>query len=181
MKEALLEILRLKKRLLIPLVLLLVLTIALFVVVDLYQEQEIAAAQLKWGELRRQVAGAGVRDVSATFRQGRADLETLQGRIPTKRQFPRLLGEILEQAASSGVATGPINYKPHVLKEQKLLAYELSLGVSGGYAAIKSFLADLLKNRELIIVEDVSFTNSDLYEENVTMDLHLTIYLREDA
>ncbi|NVN93605.1 MAG: type 4a pilus biogenesis protein PilO [Desulfuromonadales bacterium] len=181
MKEALLEILRLKKRLLIALGLLVLLTTALFVAVDGYQAQKIAVDQLKWGELRRQVAGVGRRDVSATYRQGKADLETLRSRIPTKRQFPRLLGDILEQAASSGVTTGPITYKPHVVKGENLLTYELSLGVSGGYAANKSFLADLLKNRDLLIVDEVSMTNSDQFEENVTMDLRLTIFLREDV
>ena len=180
MRTVLLEIVRRKKHLFISVCTLALLSITLFVAVDGYQSREIAARQLKWGELRLQIAGAGRRDVSALYKQGKSDLETLRGRIPAKRQFPRLLGDILEQAASSGVTTGPMNYKPSVLKDEKLLAYELRMGVSGSYAAIKSFLADLLSNRELVIVDDVILTNSDLYEENVTMDLRLTIYLRED-
>ncbi len=181
MKDALLEFALRKKRILIAVALLAVMTVALFVAVDGYQEPEIAAAQQKWSELRRQVVLAGVGDVSATYRNGKADLEKLGERIPTRRQFPQLLGEILEQAASSGVTTGPITYKPREIRDEKLLAYELSLGVSGRYAAVKSFLADLQKHRELLVVDDVSWVNSDVFEENVTMDLRITIYLREDA
>lgn len=181
MKDAILEIVRQKKRLLIAIALLALLTVALFVAVDGYQLPEIVAAQMKWGDLRRQVVVAGRGDVTNTYKQGKIDLETLKGRIPPKRQFPRLLGDILEQAVSSGVATGPITYKPRVIKDEGLLAYELAMSVNGRYAAIKSFFADLRKFRELVVVDDFSLTNSDVFEENVTMDLHVTIYLRGDT
>lgn len=181
MRDALLEFARRKMRVLIAAILLFALTVALFVVVDGYQKPEIATAQQKWSELRGQAALAGQRDVSAMYRQSRSDLEKLRERIPPRRQFPQLLGDILEQAASSGVTTGPITYKPHAIKDEKLLAYELAMGVSGKYSAVKSFLTDLQKKQELVVVDDVSWINSDAFEENVTMDLHITIYLREDA
>lgn len=181
MKEALLEIVRLRKWWLLCAGLLLLLCVGLSVAVDGYQKPKIAARREKWSELRRQVAVAGNRDLSALYRKGNADLAALRERIPPRRQFPRLLGDILEQASSSGVSMGPITYKPRQLGQERLLAYELSLGVSGGYAAVKSFLADLLKSRELLVVDEVTLTNADLFEENVTMDLRLTVYLREDA
>jgi type IV pilus assembly protein PilO len=181
MRDAILEIVRRKVRLLIAIAMLALLTVALFIVVDGYQMPEIAAAQMKWSDLRRQVAVAGRGDITNTYKQGKIDLETLRGRIPPKRQFPRLLGDILELAVSSGVTTGPITYKPRVVKDEGLLAYELAMSVNGRYAAIKSFLADLRKFRELVVVDDFSLTNSDVFEENVTMDLHVTIYLRGDA
>jgi type IV pilus assembly protein PilO len=181
MRDAILEMVRRKMRLLIAIALLALLTVALFIVVDGYQVPRIAAAQMKWSDLRRQVAVSGRGDITNTYKQGKIDLETLRGRIPPKRQFPRLLGDILEQAVSSGVTTGPITYKPRVIKDEGLMAYELAMSVNGRYAAIKSFLADLRKFRELVVVDDFSLINSDVFEENVTMDLHVTIYLREDA
>ena len=181
MKDALLEIFRQMPRRLLATGLLLLVTLGFWIAVDGYQRPKIAAAQQRWSELRSQVAVAGRNDVSALYRQGNVDLETLKSRIPPKRQFPRLLGEMLEQASSNGITTGPITYKPHDLKDDKLLMYELTMGVSGGYAALKSYLADLQRNRELVVIEDVTFTNSDLFEENVTMDLKLRIYLREDT
>jgi hypothetical protein len=52
----------------------------------------------------------------------------------------------------------------------------MSVGVR--YAAIKSFLADLQKSTEMIIVDSMSISKRDLYEENVTLDLKLTVYLQ---
>jgi len=182
MIQALLEILRLKKRLLFAAGIALLLNIGLLVWIDGHQSPAIVEAQLKWNDLRRRIAVAGRASVEKTFKQGKVDLENLKGRIPIKRQFPQLLGEILDAASTSGLATGHITYKPQTIKDEShLLAYGVTLTVSGRYAAIKSFLADLLSIRELVVIDGFSLSNSDVYEENVTMDLHLTVYLREGA
>jgi len=68
--------------------------------------------------------------------------------IPAKRQFPRVLGDILDAAASSAVTTGSVSYKPQAIKDQELMDYSISMSVGGSYAAVKSFLADLQKNSE---------------------------------
>ncbi len=47
--------------------------------------------------------------------------------------------------------------------------------------AVKSYLFDLQNNQELIVVDSVSFSNKDLYSENVVMDLRVTVYLREET
>lgn len=181
MKALTLELLRLKRRPLIAVALLSLVTLALSVAVDGYQAPKIAAALTKWSELRRQVALGDQRDVTRVYRQAGVDLDTLRARVAPRRQFARLLGEILEQAASSGVVTGPLSYKPRTIKEEHLLAYAVTMSVSGRYAAVKSFLADMLNSRELVVVEEFSMANSDLFEEKVTMEIHLTVYLREEA
>ena len=182
MIQALLEILRQKKRLLFCAGLALLLNIGMLVWIDGHQSPAIVEAQLKWNDLRRRTVAAGRVSVEKTFRQGKSDLEILKGRIPLKRQFPQLLGEILDAASSNGLASGQITYKPQIIKDDNhLLAYTVTLSVSGKYAAIKSFLADLLSIRELVVVDSFGLSNSDAYEENVTMDIHLTVYLREGA
>jgi len=181
MKNALLEFFHRKKRLLSAVAFLFVLTLILFVAVGRYQKPEIAEAQQRWSELRDRATLGGSRDASAIYKKNETDLEKLKERIPSKRMFPQLLGDILEQAASNGVVTGKITYKPRAIEEEKLLAYELSMEVSGRYVSVKSFLTDLLKKRELIVVDDVSWINSDAFEESVTMDLRITIYLKGDS
>lgn len=181
MKALTLELIRLKRRPLIAVTLLALVTLALSVAVDGYQEPKIADALTKWSELRRQVALRDQPDVAGEYRQAGIDLGTVRNRIVPRRQFARLLSEILEQAASSGVVTGQLSYKPRAIKEEHLLAYTVTMSVSGRYAAVKSFLADMLSSRELVVVEDFSMANNDLFQEKVTMDLHLTVYLREDA
>jgi type IV pilus assembly protein PilO len=181
MREALLETLRLNKRLLIAAAVLALVTLGLCVTVSTYQAPEIADAQLKWNDLRRRSASIGRGDVTSAYKQGQIDLAKLTDRIPLKRQFPRVLGDLIEAAASNGAVTGALTYKPEVVKGENLLDYGLTMKISGRYAAIKSFLADLLNTPELIVVEGFSLTNSDPFEEDVSMDLHLTVYLREGA
>ena len=181
MGPILFEIIRRKKNVLLLILGLVLVNLALMIVITSYQEPALAASRSKWSELRTLVARTGHADASALHRQGKIDLEKLNTRIPQKREFARLLGDLLESALNSGVASGPISYKPLSIKEEALLTYQLSLSVSGDYAAVKSYLSDLLQNPELVVVDNMTLTNSELYVENVVMNLNLTVYLREGA
>ena len=140
MKQVLLELLRLKKRSLIAIGLLLLSNVVLYALVSVYQESALVKARADWSNLRRRVAAADRGDVNVAYRQGKSDLEKLRSMIPLKRQFPRVLGDILDAAASSGVATGSITYKPQVLKDENLLAYVVTMSTSGSYAAAKKLI-----------------------------------------
>ena len=178
MKQALLELFLQKKRTLIVAVILLVLNIGLYALNAGYLEPKIAASQAAWTDLRQRIAAAGRADVATVYRRGVDDLKKLASRVPAKRQFPRVLGDILDAAASSAVVTGTVSYKPQTIKGQDLLAYGIIMTVGGSYAAVKSFLGDLQKNSELVVIDGVTLSKSDLFEENVVMDLHLTVYLQ---
>jgi type IV pilus assembly protein PilO len=181
MKQYVIEIVRQKWRLLSIILFLLLLNVMFSVMVSAYQLPSLAELQTKWSNLRRQTARTGQVDAATLYQQGSADLEKLKARIPEKREFARILSELLESAASSAVEVGAISYKPVSIKEEALLSYQLSLSVTGRYAAVKSYLSDLQKNPELIVVDTVSFSNSDPLVENVVMALHITVYLREGA
>ena len=179
MKRYVLEFVRQKWPLLSVIAALLLINVTLGIVVSAYQLPSLADLQIKWSDLRRQSARVGVADAATLHQQGAADLKKLMARIPEKREFARVLSELLESAASSAVEVGPISYKPVPIKEEPLLSYQLSFSVSGRYAAVKSYLSDLQNNQELIVVDSVAFSNSDLFDEHVAMDLHITVYLRE--
>ena len=181
MKLYLLEIVRQKWRLLSVILSLLLLNIFIGILVSSYQLPSLVGLQTKWSELRQKAARSGQMDATTLHQQGSADLEKLKASIPERSQFARILSELFEAAASSAVDVGTISYKPAQIKEEALLSYQLSLSVSGSYAAVKSYLADLQNNSELIVVDSVTFSNSDLLSENVVMDMRLTVYLREGA
>ena len=181
MKRYVSEIVREKWHLLSVILTLLLLSIILGVVVSAYQLPSLADLQIKRSDLRRQTARAGVVDAATLYQQASADLKTLTARIPEKREFARVLSELIESAASNAVEVGAITYKPVLIKEEALLSYQLTLSVSGRYAAVKSYLSDLQNNQELIVVDSVKFSNSDLFDEHVAMDLQITVYLREGA
>jgi type IV pilus assembly protein PilO len=178
MNQAFQELIRQKRRALILLAALLLLNIGLYVTVSTYVAPAVIAAQVSWSDLRQRVAAVGKADVASVYRRGIDDLKKLSAKVPEKRQFPRVLGELFDSAASSGVNTGSVTYKPEAVKGQDLLSYTVTMSVSGRYAAIKSFLADLQKQGEMIVVDDIKLSNSDLYEENVSMELHLIVYLQ---
>jgi type IV pilus assembly protein PilO len=179
MKPLLVEILRQKWALLTVVLVLLLINCGLGVVVSVYQLPALAELQTKWSTLRRQSTTASPVDAATLHTQGTAALEKLKARIPEKRDFARVLSELYESAASSAVEVGSITYRPLTIKGEALLSYQLSVSVSGSYAAVKSYLVDLQNNQELLVVESVAFSNGDLFVENVVMDLRLTIYLRE--
>jgi type IV pilus assembly protein PilO len=178
MNQAFQELFRQKRTLLISLAVLLVLNIGLYVANSAYLAPAIISSQASWNDLRQRVAVAGRSDVASVYRRGNDDLKKISTRVPAKRQFVRVLGDILDSAASSGVVTGSVSYKPQPVKGQDLLIYTVSMSVSGSYAAVKSFLGDIQKNSELVVVDSINLSNGDLFEENVVMDIHLSIYLQ---
>jgi type IV pilus assembly protein PilO len=178
MKQVILELIRQNRRLLIAAGILLLMNIGLQIVLGYFLRPAVTTAQVSWNDLRQRIAVTGRADVQSVYLRGVGDLKKLSGLIPAKRQFPRVLGDILDAAASSGVSTGAVSYKPQAIKDDDLLTYTISMNVSGGYAAVKSFLSDMQKTSELIVIDSISLSNSDLYEENVSMDLKLTVYLQ---
>ena len=181
MKQYALEIVRQKWRLLGTILVLLLLNVAFVIMVSAYQAPALLELHTKWNSARRQITRSGQVDATLLHKQSSADLEKLMAKIPEKRHFARVLSELLEDAASSAVGVGTISYKPLQLKQEALLSYQMTLSVTGGYAAVKSFLSDLQNKPDLIVVESVSFSNNDPLVENVVMDLHITIYLRENV
>lgn len=181
MRPYVLEIVRQKWRILSVILFLFLLNVALGVFVSVYQLPALSDMQSKWNSLRRQSASAGQMDPTALHKQGIADLERLKSKIPEKRHFARVLSDLFEAAASSAVDIGSISYKPVPIKDEALLSYQLSLSVSGSYASVKSYLADLQKNPELIVVDSATFSNGDPFVENVVMNLRITVYLREGS
>ena len=178
MNQALLELFRQKKRTLIVALELLLLNIGLYAVAAGYIEPKISTSQALWTNLRQRIAVAGKADVATVYRRGVDDLKKLAPRFPVKRQFPRVLGDILDAAASSAVVTSNVSYKPQAIKDHDLLAYGISMTVGGSYAAVKSLLGDLQNNSEMIVIDGISLSNNDLFEENVVLDLRLTVYLQ---
>jgi type IV pilus assembly protein PilO len=177
----LLEIFRQKKNALMLLAVLLLCNMGVLVGINSYLSPTATSLQLKWSELRRKVADTGSLDINALYKQGQADLSNITNRVPAKRHFPRVLGDILDTAASNNVSSGNISYKQEVVKDQKLLAYVVTMNVNGSYAGVKSFLADILVAEELIVIDNLTISQSDRMTENVTMGLNMTVYMREGA
>jgi type IV pilus assembly protein PilO len=181
MKQSVLELYQRKKNWLIAIGLLLLLNIFSFAGIALFQQP---ALDLKKGMVTEQRKGLDAMaggDATAIYRKGKSDLEKIQAMIPPKRRFASLLGEIMDSATVCHVSSDSLTYKPEYLRERKLLAYRVSLSVSGRYAALRCFLYEMQTRKELVVVDGITLKNGDPYAEKVSMELKLTVYLRDDA
>jgi len=177
MKRVLEELFRLNRRTLIAIAGLVLINVILCAVGAVWLTPALDSARRRWSDLGGRVRG----DVTEAYRQGTVDLAKIRAMIPVKRDFPRVLGDIMDAAASSGVTMGGVSYKPQAVKDEGLLAYGVTMTVNGSYAGLKSLLADLQKSRELVVIDTIALSNSDPFEENVSLELRLTVYLREGA
>jgi len=181
MKKALLDLLRQKIVWLAVITLLIALNLVALLVIAVYQNPELEQKTSTRNELRRNISAAERKDSTTLVLSSRQCLDKLQGMIPSKRQFPSILGDIMEAASSCNVSLSAMAYKPATIKEFKLRAYDVTLSATGRYGAVKSFLFDLQILEGLVVVDGISFSNESPYLENVTMETRLMIYLRDEA
>jgi type IV pilus assembly protein PilO len=165
----------------ICIIVLIVINIGLYIFSSAYQEPRLVSLQRKWSETRRQAGGEAALDATAVYRQGMADLTTWRTRISPKKEFARFIGDLFETAANNTLRVGGVTYKPTLLKEENLLAYTIGFNVSGKYAAIKSFISDLARLREIAVIDNISLNSGKATEESVDLRLQLTAYFRVEG
>lgn len=146
-----------------------------------YQEPRLTALHNQWFEKRRTARGGALQDAASIYKQGSADLAAWRARISPKKDFARLVGELFEIAANNSLKVGAVVYKPALVKDENLLAYAISFNVSGKYAAIKSFIADLGRSREMMTIDTITLNNTKATEEAVDLRLQVTAYFRTEG
>jgi len=181
MRRLVRELLQRQKARLIAIGLLLLLNILSFAVIGIFQTPALERKRGTTAEQRKQLDALARGDVTAAYRTARSDLEKIQSRILPKRRFAALLGEIAESSSQCGVTTDSITYKPDFIKDRKLLAYQITMAVSGRYSGVRCFLYEMQTREDLVVVDGFVLKNDDAYKENVSMELKLTAYLRDDA
>jgi type IV pilus assembly protein PilO len=160
---------------------LLLLNIVLFIYLSLYQEPRVTSLQTSWFEKRQQSSRTDIRDADTIYAEGTKDLQAWNSRILPQRDFARLIGELFETASNNSVAVKSVAYKPGSLKEQGLLAYSIDFSVSGRYAGVKSFIYDLMRSRQIMVLEGLSLANGSQTKEDVELKLKLTTYFRMEG
>ncbi len=174
------QIIASRRKSLIGIALLIGANIALYVCSSSYLEPQVSSLQNKWSEKRRLAAAEGTMDAAAIYRQGTTDLAAWRERIYPKKDFARFIGDLFEAAGNNSLKVGAITYQPKPNKNENLLVYSIGFNVSGKYAAIKSFIADVEKLREMAVIDNVSL-NAKSTEEKVDMKLQLTAYFRMEG
>lgn len=172
------EVFRTRRRAVILLALFGLVNLGLHLFHSLYLQPRLSGLQTRWTEMRRSSRTPAI-DRGTAYQQGSADLVAWKERIPPKRELARVVGELFSLASSNSVTVGTITYKPEKAKEDaSLLIYGIGLTVNGRYASVKSFVADLGRMREIVIVDAVSLNNAKMTEEQVDLKVSLAAYLR---
>jgi len=174
------QIIKARRNFLIAICVLILINIGLYIFSSAYLEPRVASLQNIWSEKRLLAAKGAVMDSAAAYRQGTADLATWRARIYPKKEFARFIGEIFETATNNSLKVGAITYKPQHVKGEDLLAYSIGFNVSGKYAAIKSFIADIQRLREIAVIDNIALSGKTA-EESIEMRLQLTAYFRVEA
>jgi type IV pilus assembly protein PilO len=174
------QILKARQKSFICIAILIMANLGLFLFSSAYLEPQLADLQRKWSEKRLQAAAGPPLDPAAIYRQGTADLKSWRERISSKKEFTGFIGELFETAGNNSLRVGAITYKPTPIKGENLLAYSIGFNVSGKYAAIKSFIADVERLRQIAVIDNLSL-NGKADEEYVDMRLQLTAYFRVEG
>jgi Tfp pilus assembly protein PilO len=164
----------------IAIIILILINAGLYLYYSAYQESHLASLHNKGSDKRLETAGKTAVNMAAVYRQGTGDLAAWRARIYPKKEFTRFIGDLFETAANNSLKVGAITYKPDMVKGEGLLAYSVGFSVSGKYAAIKSFIADLERLREIAVIDNISL-NGKSTEETVDMKLQLTAYFRVEG
>jgi len=159
---------------------LITINIGLYIYSSAYLEPNLVALQKEWSGKRVLAFGGTVQDTASIYRKGTSDLAIWRERIYPKKEFARFIGDLFETATNNTLTVGAINYKPEPIRDEKLLAYSIGFNVSGKYAAIKSFIADLERLRAMAVINNISL-NGKASEESVDMKLQLTAYFKVEG
>lgn len=172
------EIIKAQPKAFILVLVLLLANAGLLVHAYVYQAPRLADLQDKWFAKRKSATGGALVDTAAVFRQGEDDLKEWRSRIIPKRGFARFVGQLFETAANNSLAFKGVSYKATPLTDENLVTYALDFNVTGKYAAIKSFMADMGRIREIMTIDNISLNADKVTEDDVALKVQLTVYLR---
>ena len=174
------EIIKARKKTFILILVLLLGNALLYFYISSIQQARIETMQNNLLDLRRQNTGGGASMVSV-YNQGIKDLAVFNSMIAPKKEFIRVVGELYDTAANNNLQIENIGYKPELLKEGGFLVYTFSFNVSGSYAAIKSFISDIGRFRELLFIDHLGLSSSSATQESVNLKIQLSAYFKPEA
>ena len=179
--ELLRDIIAVRRRSFGLLAFLVLVDLSLFLFLSFWQQPELEKAQNDWFA-KREAAARGVdRGVSASYREKERALGLFRERIIDKKEFAGFLSELFAAAKGSSLTLKSITYKPTPVKAERLMSYSISFDVTGKYAGVKSFIADLARLPKLVTVDSISLGSSSRTEELVDLRVQLTVLLKTEG
>lgn len=181
-REIFLQIVQIKKRPLIALLILLLIAATLQIFISQYQEKRIERLSVEWIKHREDLKrGAALVDRETLYRNGLADLAKFRARAYPKAHFAKFIGELYDIAARDSLELTSITYKPFLNKEEQLLSYAMTLSVSGMYPNLKKFISDLGASGNLLTIDSVAMSASSASPDAVQLQILITSYFKVEV
>lgn len=150
-----------------------------------WQRPQLEKAQSDWFAKREALASGETVADATRYRNALRDLAALDGRLVPKREFAAFVSKLYETAGDNSLTLTGINYSPGRTKEkggpEGILPYGVSFSVSGRYASVKSFIADLVRYREIATVDSLALSSKKQTEEEVGLQVQMTVYLKTEG
>jgi len=169
------EIIRMRKKSCLAIIALALANILLYIFIMSFQASKLEALRNDWFE-KRQRPSVGALDKTYIFSQGKNDLAAFESRIPPKRDFMRVVGELFEIVSNNGLSIGSVGYKPELIKDRDLLVYGLNFSVTGSYAAVKSFIADIEQSSEMVSIDHITLTGAEASPDTVQVSVRISAF-----
>lgn len=176
------QVLLLRKKSVIALALVFLLSLALQVFVSLYQSPKLEKTQLELQKhLEAEGRGVSLQSRDTIYRNGLADLDKFYGRIYLKSHFARFISELFTLAEKNSLELSAISYKPTLNNEEQLLEYQLTVSVSGKYLNLKRFINDLGSSANIVVIDSISLASNGPSADTVQLQIQLTSLFRMEG
>jgi type IV pilus assembly protein PilO len=172
-----LEIIKMRKKSCLAIIALGLVNILLYIFIMSFQVSKLDALRNQWLD-KRQRPSFGALDKTLIYSQGKKDLAVFNSRIPPKKDFMRVVGELFDIASNNGLSVGSVGYKPELIKDRNLLVYGLTFSVSGSYAAVKNFIADIEQSPEMVSLDQITLTGGEASQDSVKVSVQISAFFR---
>ncbi len=125
--------------------------------------------QKRYRELKKQYADA------VLFRKQKEDLKGLQAGIPTQKDVPILIKELVQTARRLNLSVGAINSDIPQPGSGGLTMLTFMVPVSGPYGSVKRFIYDIETSDRMVGIQDLKL---DSEKGSVKLQMKLVTYIR---
>ena len=118
-------------------------------------------------------------DVADRIEGQEESLEKIRSAIPNGRDLANLMNYFQRSASKAGVSMDSIS--PALVasvKGQKIRASKINMMISGGYEALKGFLAIVEKSSRLIELENISFQSPNERDDPFSFSISTKVHYR---
>jgi len=167
------------RRWILTISILLAVTLLLFLYRQIILVDSLVETRRAWSVFREEIR----RNPSATkisiYEQAVSDIAAFEGRLPATTEFARVIGDLFSLAESSSLSVGGVSYTPGKGGDG-YLDYSLSMDATGTYPGVKSFITDILRYREIIVIDQLSLSKSGkIFDDEVTVRVKLRMMFRQ--